>query len=91
MVTYFAGLCQMWYHEVVVITMEPKTRAKTKAHCTRCLFEIRKGELVSVSVAPVGYHHLNCKAAVEDGTGRQIHPDFKHFLKGFNTSALNEN
>lgn len=71
--------------------MKPHTRAKTHAHCTRCLFDIRKNELVTVSTAPTGYNHLNCKAAIEDGTGREIHPDFKHFLKGFDTSALNEN
>ena len=68
--------------------MQPKTRARTRAHCTRCLFDIRKGELVNVSTTPIGYNHLNCKAAIEDGTGRQIHPDFKHLLKGFDTSIL---
>lgn len=60
--------------------MHPKTRAKTTSYCKRCLFTIRKGELVNVDVAPLGYSHINCRAAILDGTGRTIHPDFKHFL-----------
>lgn len=60
--------------------MNPKTRARVKAYCTQCKFSIRAGELVNVSTHPAGYRHLNCKAAVMDGSGRHIDPDFKHFL-----------
>ena len=60
--------------------MEHKTRARTDAYCVRCMFQIRRGELVNVSSEPVGYRHINCRWAIEDGTGRKIHPDFKHFL-----------
>lgn len=60
--------------------MKAKTRAKVFSYCKRCMFSIRKGELVNVDVSPLGYTHINCRAAVLDGTGRKIHPDYKHFL-----------
>lgn len=70
--------------------MNAKTRAKLKTYCVRCYFTIYEGELVNVETEPVGYRHINCRAAIEDGKGRQINPDYKHFLKGFDPDKLDK-
>lgn len=72
------------------VTMEKKTRADKTCYCTRCMFTVWKNELVSVSVGPSAYAHINCSAAIRDGSGRRIHPDFKHFLDHMDPERVEE-
>jgi len=61
--------------------MNKKVKALRPHWCYKCQFEIRKGELCYQELSKdATFFHILCSAAIQDGTGRKINPDFKHFL-----------